>query len=226
MPEAPDTRSAPWQDEDRTARIAAAPERNPHVSPDSAAPPVTVTTLGHGHRSHAELLALLAAGGVRLLVDVRRYPASRRQPHMNKATLAAALAEAGVEYRHAEDLGGYRTPRVDSPHDGLPDEALRGYADHMRTAAFRRALEHLLLLAAQAPTAILCAETSPQHCHRALLSDALLVRGARVLHLLAADHVEAHALHPCARVEPDGHLLYRAADAGQLDLFTTPTSPG
>lgn len=186
---------------------------------DAPRAPVVLTTLGHGHRSQADLLALLRGAGLLRLVDVRRYPASRRHPHMNRDSLAAALAEGGVEYRHAESLGGYRQPRPDSLHDGLDDEALRGYADHMETPVFRRALAHLLELAAQRPTAVMCAESAPTHCHRALLSDACVNAGARVVHLLDATHRVEHVLHPRARRRPDGALHYRAPDAFQLGLF-------
>src|SRR4051794_16282725 len=68
--------------------------------------PVTVFTIGHGTRPQAELVATLAAAGVRTLVDVRRYPGSRRNPQYNQKALIDGLAQAGIEYRHAVELGG------------------------------------------------------------------------------------------------------------------------
>lgn len=181
--------------------------------------PILVTSLGHGNRTQGELVELLRGAGLELLIDVRRFPGSKRHPHMRKAELEVALPAAGFEYRHAVDLGGYRDPCPDSPHDGLLDDASRGYADHMQTPLFRRAFLRLLELAAQRRTAIMCAEMAPTHCHRAFLCDALLVHGARVEHLLAPGRVEPHALHPRAQPRDDGGLLYRAPDAGQASLF-------
>ena len=77
---------------------------------------------------------------MKALVDVRRYPVSRRHPQFGRERLAAALHEAGIAYVHELDLGGHRDPHPDSPNTGLPEGAFRGYADHMATPAFAAAL--------------------------------------------------------------------------------------
>jgi uncharacterized protein (DUF488 family) len=51
-------------------------------------------------------------------------------------------------------------------------------------------------------TAIMCAAAEPSRCHRALLSDALLARGWRVLHSRGAGAVE-HAPSPAMRTVDD-----------------------
>jgi uncharacterized protein (DUF488 family) len=150
---------------------------------------------------------------VRFLVDVRRYPGSRRHPWFAKEPLAAALAARGIEYQHEVDLGGRRAPRPDSPHRGLREPSFRAYADHMESAAFRDALGRVLALAARAPTCVLCAEAHPSRCHRRLIADALVARGARVVHLLERGRSAEHALAPEARVV-DGWPRY---DGGALD---------
>lgn len=180
---------------------------------------IVITSLGHGNRTQGEFVELLTGAGLTLLVDVRRFPGSKRHPHMRKSELEAALPVAGIEYRHAVDLGGYRDPAPGSLHDGLPDEASRGYADHMDGPVFRRAYARLLELGAQRPTAIMCAEMAPTHCHRALLCDYLVLHGVRVVHLLAPGRAETHVVNPRAARRDDGGLLYRAPDAGQLGLF-------
>jgi uncharacterized protein (DUF488 family) len=68
--------------------------------------PVRVLTIGHGTRSSDELVACLADAGARTLVDVRRFPSSRRNPQFNAAALEPALQAAGIAYRHAVELGG------------------------------------------------------------------------------------------------------------------------
>ena len=165
-------------------------------------------TIGHSTRGLDEFVDLLKENGVRLLVDVRRYPVSRRFPHFTGSALAASLAQAGIAYRHEAGLGGHREPRPDSPNTALRTAAFRGYADYMATPTFRAALARLRAEAAAQPTAILCAEADPQRCHRQLVADAVVARGGRVVHILAPGHVEAHALHLSARLTPDGTLVY------------------
>src|SRR5262245_22828529 len=103
-------------------------------------------TIGHSTRELAEFLALLRAHGIRRLVDVRRYPGSRRHPHFARDALAAALRADGIDYRHEADLGGRRTGRRDSPHTAWRSASFRAYADHMDTPGFAAALARLVAL--------------------------------------------------------------------------------
>jgi uncharacterized protein (DUF488 family) len=183
-------------------------------------PDFTVFTIGHSTRSIQELLDLLTAHGVRLLVDVRRFPASRRHPQFSRDALASSLAAAGIGYVHEPDLGGRRAARPDSQHTAWRVEAFRGYADHMETAEFGAALERLMHRAADTPTVILCAEAVPWRCHRRLISDALVARGVQVLHILSPGRAEPHELDPNARILPGGRLLYAGAAGDQPSLFS------
>jgi uncharacterized protein (DUF488 family) len=167
-----------------------------------------VYTVGHSTRPIEEFLALLEENGVRLLVDVRRYPVSRRYPQFTGAALAESLAGAGIGYHHEAALGGHREPRPGSPNTALRAAAFRGYADHMSTPAFRDALARLQEKAAAQRTAFMCAEADPQRCHRQLAADALVARGTPVLHILGPGRVRAHALHPAARPTPEGGIVY------------------
>jgi len=166
----------------------------------------TLHTIGHSTRPIDALVALLRAHAVTRLADVRTVPRSRHNPQYERDALAAALAAAGIGYAHLGALGGLRRARPDSVNLGLRSAGLRGYADHMQTAAFRTGLEALEALAAAEATAIMCAEAEPSRCHRALLSDALLARGWRVLHILDAGAV-AHEPLPAMRTV-DGRPIY------------------
>jgi uncharacterized protein (DUF488 family) len=174
-------------------------------------------TLGHGTATAQELLALLAGAGVERLVDVRTAPGSRRHPQFRRETMAGWLAEAGVAYRWAPELGGFRRPDPASVNHGLRHPAFRGYADYMRTPPFWAALDRLLAEAAAAPAAAMCSETLWWRCHRRLLADAaVLVRGAEVRHL---DHRGGQEPHrPTEGVRRDGDLL-------AYDLGATPPLP-
>lgn len=175
----------------------------------------TIFTLGHSTRELDELIHVLRTHGVELLVDVRRFPASRRHPHFNRERLEGALQDAGVDYLwRGEALGGKRSGRKGSPHTAWKVKGFAAYADHLETAEFERAAAELERLARERPTAFLCAELRWESCHRRLISDWLTVRGWEVVHLIDARRTEPHRLPEFARVE-DGRLLY---DGGQMAL--------
>ncbi|HEX3551642.1 MAG TPA: DUF488 domain-containing protein [Thermoanaerobaculia bacterium] len=182
-----------------------------------------VYTAGHSTRSIEELIALLAGHGVTTLVDVRRYPASRRHPQFSRDALAASLAGAGIQYVHEPDLGGRRPARPGSPHTAWRVEAFRGYADYMETPQFQAALDRLVQRSREETVAILCAEAVPWRCHRRLISDALVARGIDVLHILGRGRADPHELDPNARILPGGRLLYAGPAGDQPSLFDTAT---
>ena len=141
--------------------------------------PPPVFTIGHSTRSADELLGLLRENGIRLPVDVRRFPGLWLHPHFGSgAELAGSLREAGIEYRHEPDLGGRRDPRPDLPNTAWRNASFRAYADHMDSPEFRAALGRLLADAEARATTVMCAEAVPWRCHRNLIADALIA-GAR-----------------------------------------------
>jgi uncharacterized protein (DUF488 family) len=165
-------------------------------------------TIGHGTLPADELGGLLAGAGVRRLVDVRRFPGSRRHPHVGRAALAGWLPDYGIAYRWEEALGGRRRADPESANVGLRNETFRGYADHMATAEFRAAADRLVAHAAEAPTAVLCSESLWWRCHRRLLADHLvLVAGLDVRHLLHSGALVPHELTETARRQ-DGRVVY------------------
>ena len=175
---------------------------------------MTVYTLGHSTRTADELLDLLRRPAVRGVADVRRYPASRRHPQFAREALQESLPAAGVRYDWLPALGGRRAVRPDSPHVAWREAGFRGYADHMETAEFAEGLSALLALAAERPTAIMCAEAVPWRCHRQLIADALVVRGLTVVHVIDEGTPRPHVLSRLARLDGD-RIVY---DVGQLPL--------
>ena len=141
-----------------------------------------VSTIGHGTRSADELVETLHEAGVETLVDVRRFPGSRRNPQFNQAALAAELDRAAIAYVHLPDLGGRRS--------GVPGEerfeclrvpAFRSYAAWMSSSAWQQALTEAL---GRDDPCFMCAETLPWRCHRRLIADLLVARKVEVVHLL------------------------------------------
>ena len=124
------------------------------------------------------------------LVDVRRFPGSRRNPQFNQVALAAILREVGIAYRHAEELGGRRSKEPGEERFGcIRVGAFRSYAARMRTDAWQEALAAEL---AQPSPCFMCAETLWTRCHRRLIAELLAARGHEVLHLLRPGRRERH----------------------------------
>jgi uncharacterized protein (DUF488 family) len=179
---------------------------------------VRVFSIGHGARAVGELVVTLHEAGVRRLFDVRTRPGSRRHPQFGRVALTETLEAAGIGYAWEADLGGFRHARQDSANTALPPDGFRGYADHMATATFRRALGRLTEAAAREPAAVMCAETRWERCHRRFVADALTVGGMAVTHLIGPGEAEPHELHPALSVR-DGILVYESgSDQPTLDL--------
>jgi len=150
-------------------------------------------TVGHGIRPLPELIATLREANVQTLVDVRRFPGSRRNPQFNQGQLQAALDEAGVGYRHAVELGGRRSGEPGEEEFAcIRTPAFRSYAARMRSPEWQDALAVEL---AQPSPCFMCAETPWWKCHRRLIAELLTARGHGVTHLLGPGKTQPHALY-------------------------------
>lgn len=169
----------------------------------------TVWTIGHSDREPEAFVDALASHDIKTLVDVRRYPHSRRQPWTNVDELNKTLFRAGIRYVYLGDtLGGYRDGRVDSRHTALAGSSFQAYADHMETPLFTQGYARLVKEADGAPSALMCAEGNPKKCHRRMIADRLVADGWDVVHIQDAATTRGHQKAPTARVV-DGHLVYR-----------------
>jgi uncharacterized protein (DUF488 family) len=204
---------------------------------------VLILTFGHGTASAERIVALLRGAEVGRLVDVRTAPGSRRNPDVTRDAMSRWLPRAGIAYRWEKRLGGWRTPRPDSPDTALRNRAFGGYAVHMRSPEFLSAIDDLLRDAAPGDsepagwvsaadgepakpagrvgatlTAVMCAESLWWRCHRKMIADFLLLaRGITVRHLLHDGTVRPHTPSPEARLLPERSLL--VYDAGQPPLL-------
>jgi uncharacterized protein (DUF488 family) len=164
----------------------------------------TIFTIGHSTRSLEELVSALQAHGIKLLVDIRAFPMSRRLPWFNRESLEQELPNADIQYRWMRDLGGRRQKQMEnSPNTALRNDSFRNYADYMLSRQFRNAIGQVVEWAAEQPTAIMCAERVWFRCHRMLVSDWLVGHGHEVLHIDAAGPVKAHKLMGQAQVRGD-----------------------
>ncbi len=169
-----------------------------------------IWTIGHSTREFAEFLELLAISDIECVVDVRRYPGSRKYPHFNEQELGRSLAEHGINYNLAPQLGGRRRPRPGSRNTVWRNESCRGYADYMETSEFKDAAAQLIESARLERTAIMCSEAVWWRCHRALIADYLKTAGVTVEHILGAKANQVHPFTAAAR-HADGELFYGPA---------------
>jgi len=154
---------------------------------------VRVFTIGHGTRPVQELTEMLRTAGAETLVDVRRFPGSRRNPQFNQAALAETLGVVGIAYRHVEELGGRRSN--ESGEERFPCirvAAFRSYAARMGTEAWQQALETAL---AEPSPCFMCAETPWWRCHRRLVAELLTARGDEVIHLISPGKSQPHRMY-------------------------------
>lgn len=172
-------------------------------------------TIGHSSRNFDDFLLLLREFEISTLVDIRRFPGSRKFPYFNRQSLEATLPASGIEYLWLEDLGGRRTgPEIaESLNPGLKNSSFRHYADYMQTEQFYSAVERLLSVAAAKPTVVMCAEKLFWKCHRRLLSDYLVAHGIGVEHIMGSGRPQPHKLSDGAIITKDLQVIYPSADS-------------
>lgn len=160
-----------------------------------------VCTIGHSTHPIAEFISLLRANEVRHVLDVRTVPRSRKNPQFNQETLPAVLHEAGIRYTHLPGLGGLRHAQKDSINRAWRNLSFRGYADYMQTVEFAENAQRVMELAESERCVLMCAEAVPWRCHRSLIGDALLVRGARVEDIISGRGRTPHKMTPWAQAD-------------------------
>lgn len=140
-------------------------------------------TIGYEGRSFEEYVRLLLNNGVKILIDVRANPLSRK-PGFSKGTLQSILPNAGIEYRHFPELGIAGHLRRD-----LSDaEDRRRLFDDYRASLpqLSGALTQLYnLWKRRERIALTCFEAAAADCHRGCVGEEMQVRFAdlRVEHL-------------------------------------------
>jgi uncharacterized protein (DUF488 family) len=131
-----------------------------------------IWTIGYEAATQGGVIGALEQARVEVLADIRYLPLSRR-PGFSKSALAAALREAGIEYRHIKPLG---TPAEGRAAARRGDHAAlaRVYAGQLELLEALAAMAELRDLASGKRVALLCYEREASECHRSLLIDALL----------------------------------------------------
>lgn len=160
----------------------------------------TSYTIGHSTLTIAEFLLALEFYEIKTLVDIRRFPGSRKYPQFNQDNLKSAVEAAGIKYIHLLDLGGRRKVKFDSKNTGWRNESFQGYADYMETDEFENAALELAQLALDQTTAYMCAEGLWWRCHRSMVSDYLKAKGWQVLHIMPTGKTQEHPYTAPAKI--------------------------
>jgi uncharacterized protein (DUF488 family) len=139
-----------------------------------------IYTIGHSTRAIGEFIDLLKKYNITILVDVRRFPGSKKHPHFNKENLDMILGKHFIRYFWlGELLGGFRK---------------EGYEKYTKTDEFRKGLEDLREIITQGTVAIMCAEIVWFRCHRRYISDKLVLLGSEVTHIVDEKRTYVHKL--------------------------------
>lgn len=139
-----------------------------------------IYTVGHSNRGLEEFIDLLKTYNIETLVDIRRWPKSTKFHHFNREILEHELDKEGIKYIWLGDLlGGYRPG---------------GYEKYMETPQYKRGLEILEKIAQRRTTAIMCSEKLWFKCHRRFISNSLVERGYRVIHIIDKKRTQEHKL--------------------------------
>lgn len=126
-----------------------------------------IFTIGYEGATMAEFLAALTSAGVEQVIDVRALPLSRR-PGFSKTILANSLREVGIGYVHLKALGTPKEGR-DAAKKGDVATLERVYDSQLQLPEAQAQAARMRALAAEKPSALLCFERDPCHCHRTLL---------------------------------------------------------
>jgi uncharacterized protein (DUF488 family) len=141
-----------------------------------------IFTIGYEGTTVPEFIAALKEAGVERVLDVRALPLSRR-PGFSKTALRGALEEAGIEYVHLKALGTPADGRS-AARAGRHEDMARIYAGQLELPEAMAQSAQMLELAREKPSALLCMEREPEHCHRTLLIKAI-ASDAEVIDLFA-----------------------------------------
>ncbi|HEX3034976.1 MAG TPA: DUF488 domain-containing protein [Thermodesulfobacteriota bacterium] len=136
-----------------------------------------IFTIGHSNRSFEEFLKILKHYDTEILIDVRRFPRSRRNPHFNGELLEGKLKESNIQYFWIESLGGFRGG---------------DYEEYSKTKDFEEGLTALMEIAEKKRAAVMCAEILWFRCHRSFIASALDKRKWRVIHIYDESRADIH----------------------------------
>lgn len=136
-----------------------------------------IYTIGHSTRAIEDFIDILKHYQIELVVDVRKFPSSRKFPYFNRENLEKELSAKQIEYLHYPELGGFRKG---------------GYEAFTKTEEFSSAINKLLELVDDKISVVLCAERFFWRCHRKYIANQLSNIGHQVTHIFDKENTQEH----------------------------------
>jgi len=139
-------------------------------------------TIGYEKASLGDFLRTVQAAGVKLLIDVRDRPQSRRAG-FSKRQLTASADEVGISYVHLKPLG--TPPEGREAHRRHDHQSFWRIVDErLSTPEAQTSLDEVLRLARAQPCCLVCYEADWRTCHRARVVEFLERNGMVAHHLI------------------------------------------
>ncbi|GAA0366065.1 DUF488 domain-containing protein [Actinoallomurus spadix] len=140
-----------------------------------------VIGMGYEGQDLNTFIEKVLANGVSTVVDVRLNPISRKRG-FSKRAFAAALAEHGVGYLHARELGNPKWNRPGFGGSASELSAARAiFADQISAPICLAQLDEIAKSAATGLAAVVCFEADERRCHRYVVLDRLRTRLAELV---------------------------------------------
>jgi len=136
-----------------------------------------IYTIGHSTRNFEDFVDILKYFGIELVVDVRRFPSSKKFPWFGKKNLEKELPKNEIEYSHFPELGGYRK---------------EGYLAFSQTEEFSEAIKKLLEIIDDKTATVFCAEILWWRCHRRYIARALAMQNYEIIHIFDKEKIQEH----------------------------------
>jgi uncharacterized protein (DUF488 family) len=179
-------------------------------------------TIGHSNHTLESFIRLLRQQNVTAVGDVRSHPYSRFLPHFNRVVFKEALENQGIRYVFlGQELGA----RPNNPECYVNGKAL--YKRIADTEAFQEGIQRIIQGIKKYKIALMCAESDPITCHRAILvCHHLRNYNLQIGHILKNGDLESHDHLEDRLLLQHGIVPFSTIQSEpiQLSLFSEPVS--
>jgi len=143
---------------------------------------MSIATIGYEKVSIEDFVTTLLRSNIRVLIDVRQLPLSRKKG-FSKRALESALANVGINYIHLRGLGDPKDGR-EAARAGNFGQFLKIFSSHMKTPEFKTAIERAISILNKDGGCLMCYERDPEQCHRKLVAEVIsAIMRKNIVHL-------------------------------------------
>ena len=133
---------------------------------------ISLFTIGYEGAVIKDFIETLRAFDIKVLVDIREVPVSRKRG-FSKNALAQALEQVKIRYVHLRDLGDPK-PGREAARRGDMSAFEQIFREHIRTDKALKALEQARGIAYEGRACLLCFERDHSSCHRNIVAEEML----------------------------------------------------